>query len=287
MKIKIGTRGSKLAVRQAEIVCETLLKAEPALEWDIITISTKGDRNLEQSLNKIGGKGLFVKEIELALLQKEIDIAVHSMKDMPGELPEGLILGGVLPREDVRDALVTRECVPLSALPVGAKIGTGSLRRQQQLAILRPDLECISIRGNILTRLKKLEQELDGVILAAAGLKRLSLDQYISQYFSIEEMVPAACQGILAIEIRENDKQVKALLEKINDSNAYISAIAERAFLNEIGADCHAPVGVYSMAEDAVISLSGFYNGIAIHQQQYSSDKPEKAGEALAKQFKK
>lgn len=244
--IKIGTRGSELAIRQAEIVAERIKHHFPNINCKILTITTKGDRILDKTLDKIGGKGLFVKEIENSLLNNNIDIAVHSMKDMPGELPIGLEIGAVLEREDPRDVLVSKSGAGFFELKKGAVIGTGSLRRKMQILALRKDLEVVPIRGNINSRMKKLDEGIDGVVLAAAGLIRCNLQSKISSVFEPSEMIPAACQGILALEIRTTDTKIRSIAEKINNHDAYICAKAERAFLNSIDADCHAPVGAFA-----------------------------------------
>ena len=257
MKIKIGTRESLLAIKQAELAAKKI-QSVLKRETEIITIKTKGDKILNKTLDKIGGKGLFVKEIEQALLCGAIDIAVHSMKDMPYEMPEGLALGAVLERENPMDALVCKKNMTWETLPSGAVIGTGSLRRKTQLLALRPDLHVIPIRGNIMTRLKKLEKECDAVVLAVAGLVRTQ-QNHISHIFTLEEMVPAACQGILALQIRNKDIALKEALKKITDKNAFFCQVAERAFLNEIGADCHAPAGALATVQNGKISMKGMF----------------------------
>ena len=256
-------------------------------ETEIITIKTKGDKILNKTLDKIGGKGLFVKEIEQALLCGAIDIAVHSMKDMPYEMPEGLALGAVLERENPMDALVCKKNMTWETLPSGAVIGTGSLRRKTQLLALRPDLHVIPIRGNIMTRLKKLEKECDAVVLAVAGLVRTQ-QNHISHIFTLEEMVPAACQGILALQIRNKDIALKEALKKITDKNAFFCQVAERAFLNEIGADCHAPAGALATVQNGKISMKGMFytDRLLLVQGQQEMQKAEELGKTLAEKIK-
>ncbi len=286
MKIKIGTRESLLAIKQAELAAKKI-QSVLKRETEIITIKTKGDKILNKTLDKIGGKGLFVKEIEQALLCGAIDIAVHSMKDMPYEMPEGLALGAVLERENPMDALVCKKNMTWETLPSGAVIGTGSLRRKTQLLALRPDLHIIPIRGNIMTRLKKLEKECDAVVLAVAGLVRTQ-QNHISHIFTLEEMVPAACQGILALQIRNKDIALKEALKKITDKNAFFCQVAERAFLNEIGADCHAPAGALATVQNGKISMKGMFytDRLLLVQGQQEMQKAEELGKTLAEKIK-
>lgn len=250
-KIIVGTRESKLAQTQTGHVVEQLrqlsVKHGIACDFETKTILTKGDKILDVTLSKVGGKGLFVKEIEQALLDGEIDIAVHSMKDMPFELPEGLIIGAIPAREDMRDALISRNGVKLEDLPIGALVGTSSLRREAQLRKLRPDLRIEPLRGNIDTRLRKLETEgFDAIILAAAGLIRMGWQDRISQYLDPEDFIPAVGQGALSIECRENDKFLLELLALIQDDNTAFAVRAERAFLGQIEGSCQIPIGAYA-----------------------------------------
>ncbi|HQI24382.1 MAG TPA: hydroxymethylbilane synthase, partial [Smithella sp.] len=207
--IKIGTRGSKLALTQTNFVADKLKKAIPDAEVEICVIKTSGDIMQDVSLLTIGGQGVFVKEIEEALLSEKIDLAVHSMKDVPGENPEGLIFSAILPREDVRDVLVSRNNIKLEFMPKGAKIGTGSQRRGAQIKALLPDVSIVPLRGNIETRIKKIETEnINGVILAAAGMKRNGLTEKITQFLPVETMLPAVGQGALGLQIRKNDDEL-------------------------------------------------------------------------------
>lgn len=243
MKIKIGTRGSKLALAQAEQVKEKLEEAYPELSCEICVIRTTGDKIQDKPLNEIGGKGLFVQEIEDKLLAGEIQIAVHSMKDMP-EPAHGLVFSKTWKREDNRDVLILREKKHLSQLPDGAVIGTGSLRRKVQLERIRPDLNIVGIRGNVDTRLRKLEEEkLDGIVLAAAGLHRLGMQAHITQYLAVEELIPAPAQGVLALEIAEHNAGLKEKIDALWDEESHKTASLERAYMEAMGGGCHAPVG--------------------------------------------
>ena len=244
--VVIGTRGSKLALWQAEHIAGRIRARYPEIEVTLKKIVTTGDKILDVPLAKIGGKGLFTKELENAMLSGEIDLAVHSLKDMPTELPEGLILAAITTRADASDAFVSLRYKSLDALPQGAKVGTSSLRRRAQILKYRPDLQTIDLRGNLDTRIKKLEnQEMDAIILATAGLKRLGLEQYITQILPIEICLPAVGQGALAIETRQADAEVLSVLEFLNDSETIAAVTAERAYLREVQGGCQVPVGVH------------------------------------------
>lgn len=253
--IRIGTRGSQLALWQANHIKSSIKKLFPELEVEVIAISTKGDRITDRPLSMVGGKGLFVKEIENALLNNDIDLAVHSMKDMPGELPEGLIIGAIPERENPFDAMISRENKLLADYPVNARIGTSSLRRGSQLKAARPDLEILSIRGNLDTRIKKLKSgQYDAIVLAAAGLRRLGQENEITQYLDETLMVPAVGQGALCIETRENDENIAPVMEKLDHGPTRICVTGERAFLKQIEGSCHIPVACYGeIKEDQVI----------------------------------
>lgn len=239
----IGTRGSKLAVAQAEYVREKLQDAWPEDEFSIRTISTKGDCILDKPLQEIGGKGIFVHEIEQALLSGEIHIAVHSMKDMPVVPERGLMFAPCMKREDSRDVLILRTAASLEELSKGAVIGTGSIRRKAQLLRMRPDLKIVGIRGNVDTRIHKLfSEKLDGIVLAAAGLHRLGLKEKITQYLSYEQMLPSPAQGVLGLEICEGSEEIKRFLSPLWDEESDRTAGAEREFLRLCGGDCHMPV---------------------------------------------
>lgn len=264
MKIVIGSRGSKLALTQTNWVIENIKKANPNLEVEIKIIKTKGDKIQNIALDKIGDKGIFVKEIEQELLQGNIDLAVHSMKDMPSNLPEGLKFSYVPKREDFRDVIILRESYnSLKDLPKGARIGTGSKRRKYQILKYRPDLEIVPIRGNIDTRIKKIKEEnLHGVVLAAAGINRLNLGSKINnKIFYVDEdiILPAPAQGILAIEIRKNDEKIEEILKPLHHEESKIQAEAERAFLEAIEGSCHIPVGALCKINGDNIKLDGLF----------------------------
>ncbi|MGN0350736.1 MAG: hydroxymethylbilane synthase [Roseburia sp.] len=257
MKYKIGTRGSKLALVQASYVCKRLQETYPQHEFEIKIIKTKGDLIQNKPLNQIGEKGLFVKEIEEQILADEVQIGVHSMKDMPAEPAKGLIFTKAWKREDPRDVLILREKKSLEELPEGAVIGTGSIRRRVQLQRLRSDLQVVDIRGNVDTRLRKMEeQKLDGIVLAAAGLHRLGLEHLITQYFETEEMIPAPAQGILALEIAKEKTELAEMLNTLSEEASEKAARAERGYLEGMGGDCHVPIGaVCKELEDGTLCL--------------------------------
>ena len=256
--IKIGTRGSQLALWQAHWVKDQLEKKSPEIQVQIVKIKTTGDRITDRPLAMVGGKGLFVKEIEQQLLDKDIDIAVHSMKDMPGELPDGLCIGAVPVRENPFDVLISRDKMTLDTLPQGAKVGTSSLRRASQIRHLRPDVQTLSIRGNLDTRIRKLENgEYDAIILAAAGLIRLGMGSKITQYLDDQQMLPAVGQGALCIESRQGDSKIDALLQTIDDRNTRIPVESERAFLKQLEGSCHIPVACFGTIDSETITLTG------------------------------
>jgi len=257
-EIKIGTRGSPLALQQSSWVKGKLADVYPHLRIELVIIKTTGDKILDVPLAAIGGKGLFVKEIEEALLDKRIDLAVHSMKDMPGDLPEGLMIGAVPVREDPRDVLISRDRLLLDGIPGQKKIGTSSLRRKAQLLHLRPDLEILSLRGNLDTRIKKMETEgLAGIILAAAGIHRMGLEDRISQYLNLDTSLPAVGQGALALEIRRDDHRLKELLTEIHDNPTALCTQAERAFLKQLQGGCQVPIAGHASIQGRQILLKG------------------------------
>jgi hydroxymethylbilane synthase len=259
-KVIIGTRGSQLAVSQTKLVAKSLTDMLPEYEFELKKIKTKGDKILDKPLAKVGGKGLFIKELEVALLEEEIDLAVHSMKDMPAELPNTLAITAIPERVDPRDALISNGDLELDELAKGARIGTGSLRRTAQLLNYRPDLDIVPIRGNIDTRIKKLKDEdlnLDAIILAAAGLIRMGWEDKISQYVHPEVILPAAGQGALAIETREEDESIKEVINKINHQETKYMLQAERAFLEFLEGDCQVPIGAFAQVEGEEIVLEG------------------------------
>ena len=258
MKVKIGTRGSKLALSQTNFVAAGLQKAAPEIDIEVCVIKTRGDIMQDVSLLQIGGQGVFVKEIEEALLSGSIDLAVHSMKDVPGEIPEDLIFPAILQREDVRDVLVTRGRVKFEFLPKGAKIGTGSQRRGAQIKSFMPDVEIVPLRGNIDTRLKKFETEnLTGVVLAAAGLKRLGYGEVITQFLPTEIMLPAVGQGALGVQVRKSDAALAELCARLNHNTTAAEVTAERAYLQALGGGCRLPIAAYGLMEGRCLTLEG------------------------------
>ena len=256
--IKIGTRGSKLALWQANWVKSALKAGHPSLSVELVAIKTKGDKILDVPLAKVGGKGLFVKEIEDALLNGRIDLAVHSMKDMPAEIPNGLCIGAIPKRETPQDVLISREGLLLSQLKQNARIGTSSLRRTAQLLHARPDLVVLPLRGNLDTRLKKLETEnFDAIILAAAGVKRLGLEHRITEYLDEKVMLPAVGQGALCVEIRENDPEVESIITLLEHHETRTVVMGERAFLNCLGGGCQVPIAAHGIIEKNTFTLCG------------------------------
>jgi hydroxymethylbilane synthase len=248
--LRLGTRGSALARRQTEMVCDALRIAHAAIEIVTVEVRTEGDRRQDVPLEEMGGLGVFVKEIEQRMLAGEIDIAVHSLKDMPSELPDGLTLGALLPRGDVRDVLVGRDGAGLAALKPTARIGSDSRRRAVQLLALRPDVRVVSIRGNVDSRLRKVDTgEYDAVALALAGLERLGLGSRATQVFSEREVLPAAGQGAIAVECRSDDHATLSLLSAIDHGPTRAATDAERAFLSAMGAGCRLPIAAYATLE--------------------------------------
>ncbi|RKD22514.1 hydroxymethylbilane synthase [Caminicella sporogenes] len=262
-EIIVGTRGSELALTQTKIVIDKLKKIFPQLSFNIKIIKTTGDKILDKTLNKIGGKGLFVKEIENALLNNEIDLAVHSMKDVPSEFLKELEIGAVTEREDIRDVLLTKDKEKLNELKTGAKIGTSSLRRGAQILALRSDLKIEPIRGNIQTRINKMyDMELDGIVLAAAGIKRMGLEDKVSEYFDVKDIVPAVGQGALGIQVRKNDNFIKGIISKINDEKTELAVKAERNFMKVLNGGCHVPVGAYAFIDKDNLIMIGMVASI-------------------------
>jgi hydroxymethylbilane synthase len=259
----IGTRGSRLALWQAEWVQARLKTLAPHVAVSLRRIKTSGDKILDVPLAKVGGKGLFVKEIEEALLSGDIDLAVHSLKDVPAMLPDGLALLCIPAREDPRDALVSRGGVGLKTLPPGARLGTSSLRRQAQLLHYRPDLKIELLRGNLDTRLRKLRDgEFDAIVLAAAGLARLGWEREVTEYLSTEVSLPAVGQGALAIEGRRDDAFVGDLLAPLEDRASRTAVTAERAFLARLEGGCQVPIGAHATVEGNALTLSGLIAGV-------------------------
>lgn len=263
--IKIGTRSSKLALWQSHLIAMTLESKYPNIRVDLVHVTTKGDKILDSPLSKIGGKGLFTKELEIQMLEGKIDLAVHSLKDVPVQIPDEFTIAAVTKRTDPFDAFVSNKYKSLNELPQGAKIGTSSLRRRAQLLAIRPDLQIENLRGNVNTRLQKLDDgNFDALILAAAGLKRLGYQSKIVEILSPDVMLPAVGQGALAIETLKNNFKICEMLKFLDDKNTRAVTITERAFLRVVEGGCQVPVGVYAQIEgnkitaDAVIaSLDG------------------------------
>nr|WP_028611838.1 hydroxymethylbilane synthase [Paenibacillus harenae] len=294
--IVIGTRQSALALTQTGQVIDELKRIcrEQGFDYtfEVKKMVTKGDRILDVTLSKVGGKGLFVKEIEQALLDGEIDLAVHSMKDMPYELPEGLMNGATPKRVDPRDCLVMREGSCLADLPQGARVGTSSLRRSSQLKHARPDLQLESIRGNIDSRIRKLETEgLDAIVLAAAGLTRMGWEDRISANVPVDVCLPAVGQGALGIECRENDLQLRELLRLFNDIETELAVRAERSFLGALNGGCQVPIGAYcevggeAVAGERELVMTGIVgtpDGVTLLKEMKRGTDPEQLGRDVA-----
>ena len=273
MEIRIGTRKSKLALWQSEWVKAQIEKKFPEVKVELVKITTKGDKILDVPLAKIGDKGLFTKEIEEAMLRGDVDIAVHSLKDVPSKLPEGLKLIAFSDREDPRDAFLSNGRYKLDTLPEGAVVGTSSLRRKAQLKILRPDIQIKDLRGNVDTRIKKLKEgQYDAIILAAAGVKRLGWEDEIDEILSPDRMIPSVSQGILGIEGREGDKEIEKIVrEAINSWESEVAATVERAFLRTVEGGCQVPLGCYAVVNEDRIHVRAFIsdlNGKFFHKEE-------------------
>ena len=257
MKIRIATRKSALALWQAEHVAARLAALPGVTSTQLLPMSTRGDEILDRSLQKIGGKGLFIKELEVAMQNGEADLAVHSMKDVPADMPAGFCLAAILERANHADALVSKNKLQLDELPEGACIGSSSLRRQAQLKMLRPDVRVEPLRGNVNTRLAKLENgDFDAIVLAAAGLERLGLDHHISQQFSPQEMLPAAAQGVLGIECLEENSTLRELLEQLTDETTLQTTTAERTIARVLQANCQSPVAAHATIDNGSLQLT-------------------------------
>ena len=289
MILKIGTRGSKLALAQSEWVKGQIEAENPDLRVELVRIKTKGDKILNSPLSEVGGKGLFVKEIEDALLRKEVDVAVHSVKDVPTDLPDGLHLSVFPEREDPWDAFISLKYKTLSELPEGASVGTSSLRRSAQLLHMRPDLNVVPLRGNVDTRLKKLESgDLTGILLATAGLRRLGLSSKISQILSPEEILPAIGQGAIGLEKRRGDNKTLKLIHFMNHEPTEVTVRAERAFLKELEGGCQVPIAAHGILDGDSLILKGMVaelNGSRVIRDQLigQKDSPEDIGVSLAR----
>jgi hydroxymethylbilane synthase len=292
--LRIGTRGSPLALVQARTVRERLAAAlgRPADTIELKIIRTTGDTIIDRPLAEEGGKGLFTKEIEEALMRGDIDLAVHSAKDMPTFLPKGLILAACLEREDPRDVFISAKAKTIAALPQGAKVGTASLRRQAIMKRARPDLEVAPLRGNVETRLRKLDDgEADAIILALAGLRRLGLEGRATRIMSADEFLPAAGQGAIAIETREDDAETRALLAKIDHSDTLTAVAAERAFLAVLDGSCKTPIGAHAIIEGETLRFRGLIarpDGSAAHDIAATGARSDavQIGESCARELK-
>ena len=286
--IKIGTRASLLALAQSNNIKERIEAQYPEVTVELVKIVTRGDKILDVPLAKVGGKGLFVKEIEEAMLRGEIDLAVHSMKDVPAELPPELHLGIITKREDPRDAFIANKYQTLADLPEGGRVGTSSLRRRSQLAVVRPDLQIDDLRGNLDTRLRKLDEGLyDAIILAAAGLNRLGWSERAASYFTPQEMLPAVGQGAVGIELRRDAAELLAGLQFLQDRETELTVRAERAFLHRLEGGCQVPIGAFAVLNDDNIGITGLIAAVDGSRMiretvRGAAAEPEKIGLELA-----
>ena len=291
MPIKIGTRASKLALAQSHWVKEKIESKYPHIQVELVTIKTTGDKVLHSPLSKIGGKGLFVKEIEEALLSKRVDVAVHSMKDVPAELPDALMLSTFPEREDPRDALISINDQTLEQLAKGSTVGTSSLRRTSQLLHMRPDLDLVPLRGNVDTRLGKLNSGgLQALILATAGLKRLGFSSRITQIISPGQILPAIGQGALGLEVRRDDEQIISLLDFMNHKQTEVIVKAERAFLKELKGGCQVPIAGFGRLIGGKLHLEGMVaelDGTRLIRDEITGeiDRPRETGITLARRL--
>lgn len=289
-KLRVGTRGSKLALWQAEHVVSLLGQHFPDVDFETVVIKTQGDKILDVALSKIGDKGLFTKEIEIALLNNQIDLAVHSMKDLPTQLPQGITIGAVLERENPRDVLVSHRGYSLAELPPGARVGTSSLRRISQLRAVRPDLELVSLRGNIETRIRKMKIEgMDAIILAYAGVKRMGYLEEVTELLSSAVMLPAVGQGAVGIEIRQGDAAVAEKVKTIHHKASGTEVMAERAFMRRLEGGCQVPIACQARAADEELSIDGLVaslDGKSVFRSQLrgQSGQAEELGQMLAAQ---
>ncbi|MGB9732199.1 MULTISPECIES: hydroxymethylbilane synthase [Calditerrivibrio] len=290
-KVTIATRGSKLALWQANHIKSLLTNRYPEMLVDLKIIKTQGDIILDVPLAKIGGKGLFVKEIENALIENEADLAVHSMKDVPVELPDELEIYVNPHRESPFDAFLSVKYNNLDELPRGAKLGTSSLRRKVQISRIRPDIEIVDLRGNVDTRIRKLtEGTFDAIILARAGLNRLNLLEWVKYTFDDSEIIPSVCQGTLGIEVRKDDDRIKNILKFMKDEKTEVVTRAERAFLRRLEGGCQAPIGGYCKIEGGRLKMIGFLSSLDgeefLKYEEYGDmDKPEVLGESVAEKI--
>lgn len=293
-KIILGSRRSELALWQSNYVKKEIEKKNKNILVEIVNIKTKGDKILDAALSKISDKGLFTKELEVALLNKSIDLAVHSLKDLQTEIPKGLKLSAVTKRHKVEDVLIARKKgVTIKNLREGAVIATGSLRRKAQLLHLRPDFIIVELRGNVPTRIKKFfESEWDAIILARAGIERLGLTKYISSYISTRELLPAVGQGALGIEINSDNKLADEIMQSIHDENTFLETSSERAFLRALKGGCQVPIGAYAQVKSNGLYLDGLVSstdGTITFRKELRGEKnnPDKLGKQLAKDLVK
>jgi hydroxymethylbilane synthase len=290
-RIRIGTRGSQLALIQARLVSDVLKAAEPGISTELVVIKTKGDIILDVALSKIGDKGLFTRELELSLMRGETDIAVHSLKDIPTRLPEGLHIGAVTEREDRRDVLVSVNNIKLNSLLPGHRIATSSLRRKASLLHHSPGLQIIDIRGNINTRLRKMESGYcEAMVMALAGLKRMGMTQFITEILPPDKFMPAVSQGALGLETRIDDESITELLGRIIHRPTWTAISAERAFMRTLEGGCLIPVGCFTVLDKSDLTISGFIS--STDGSEYLEDKltgdasdPEELGISLAKKL--
>ena len=287
----IGSRGSPLALRQADLIKERLSRTQPLLSMTVRRILTTGDRRTGPPLHQIGGKGVFTKEIEEALLRGEIDLAVHSLKDLPTRLPDGLCIGAITSREDARDAFLSNRFGYLAELPPRSTVGTSSLRRQCQLLHLRPDLQVKNLRGNLDTRLRKLDEgNYDAIILACAGLIRLGLDHRIREKLSVDTICPAIGQGALAVEVRCDDRLTLNRIEELDDGASRIAAEAERSLLSSLGGGCQVPIAGFAVVREAQLQLTGLVGAadgshLIREFDQATLEEPVQLGRAVARRL--
>jgi len=287
-ELRIGTRGSVLAVAQAERVAAALTRRHADLTPVLVKITTSGDALVHVPLSRVGGKGLFIKEIEEALLEGAVDVAVHSMKDVPTDIAPGLTIAAILERDNPSDALISRRDMKLDALPTGARVGTSSLRRQAQLLRYRPDLLVVPLRGNLDTRLRKLRTEgLDAVVVAAAGMVRLGRQEEITEILPVEVSLPAVAQGALGVEIRVEDGRTRDLVDPLNHQPTAVTVAAERAFLGRVGGGCQVPIAAFARLNGGELHLMALVShpdgtGMLRGERRGPSDRAEAIGIALA-----
>lgn len=282
-RLVIGTRKSALALWQTEWVKDRLIEQHPGLTVELATFETEGDRDLEKPLPLVDGKGIFTAELESGLVDGSIDLAVHSLKDLPTELPEGFLIGAYCERQDPRDVLLAKGGLTLSELPLGARIGTSSLRRAAQIHRVRPDVECVNIRGNLATRWRKMQEDeaMSGMVLAAAGVIRLGWQERITEYLPLDVVMPAAGQGVIAVEIATSRPDVAKMVQAINHRDSERAARAERSFLKALEGGCQTPIGAVACCEGGGISLSGMVcslDGSRMITVERAGVQPERVG---------